>query len=57
MKKDLRFICPKCKTENKEDLKRSTDKWKVVSSTCDTCGEQMVIERYYNKLKEKNDNI
>jgi len=53
MKKDLRFICPKCKTENKEDIEHSTDKWKVVSGTCDKCGEQMVIEWYYNKFKEK----
>jgi len=52
MKMILKFICPKCKTKNKEDREHSTDKWKVVSGTCDKCGEQMVIERYYNKLKE-----
>ena len=52
MKKDLRFICPKCKTENKEDREHSSDKWKVVSARCYKCGERMVLERYHIMFKE-----
>ena len=53
-KKRIRAICPRCKTENKDDVKHSTEMWKVVSSTCETCGERMVIEPYYSMFKDKH---
>lgn len=44
MKKYICFICPKCKIENNADEKRSSKFWKVVSATCDKCGERLVLD-------------
>jgi transcription elongation factor Elf1 len=44
MTREIKFICPKCKTENEPDKKRSNENWKVVNANCDKCGIKMELK-------------